>query len=154
MARRYPNPRLIKLHRSYTPAELARILCKHPNTIRNWVKDGLESFGDGRTVLISAASARAYLEGKRQLGRRRCPAGTLYCFNCKEPRRPAFDEVELHLDVAGRRKLTGLCSVCSAIMTQAVSAERLSQFRRILTVTPRTGSPTLLEGADPVDICD
>ena len=46
------NPRLAKLHRSYSINELAMILGVHKHTVRGWIKAGLPK-GDGtRPILI------------------------------------------------------------------------------------------------------
>jgi Helix-turn-helix domain len=153
MVRRYPNPRLAKLHRSYSTKELADLCGKHPNTIRNWQADGLEGFRDGRQCIFPGVEVRRFLEEKRTAGKRSCPAGMLFCFKCREPRSPAFDEVELATGANGRRMLTGLCSVCSSVMTQAVSAERLGAFRKIVNVTAKMTEQPLLEEPNAVDDC-
>jgi hypothetical protein len=34
---RYPNYRLVKIHRNYTVEEIARLLKVHKNTVRGWI---------------------------------------------------------------------------------------------------------------------
>ncbi|MGE0484834.1 MAG: hypothetical protein AB7Q81_11900 [Gammaproteobacteria bacterium] len=41
MRKRRPNPRLAKLHRSYTEEEVARLFDIHRNTVRACIKQGL-----------------------------------------------------------------------------------------------------------------
>ena len=38
MGKRHPNPRLIKIHRSYTVEEIAAVLGVHRNTVRQWIR--------------------------------------------------------------------------------------------------------------------
>jgi Helix-turn-helix domain len=52
---RHPNPRLVKIHRSYTVEEVARILQKHKNTVRAWIKQGLRPIDGRRPILNSRA---------------------------------------------------------------------------------------------------
>ena len=47
MAKRRPNWRLVKTHRTYTPEEAATALGKHVNTVRGWLKDGLRTIEIG-----------------------------------------------------------------------------------------------------------
>jgi hypothetical protein len=155
MPRRYPNPRLVKIHRSYSVAELAETLGKHRNTIRNWhKKDNLVGFYDGRQLFFHGTEARRFLEDMRVRGKQPCPPGMLLCFACKEARKPAFDEVELDYKTNGRRELTALCSACLGVMKQSVSAERLGKFRKILKVTTPPASTVLQENTEPIEDCD
>lgn len=142
MARRFPNPRLVKIHRSYSVRELAALLGKHPNTIRNWQATGLETFRNGREALAVGSEVRRFLEEKRNAAKRPCPPGSLFCFKCKKPRRPAFNEVELSHPLDCRSVLTGICPVCTRLMKQTVSEERLGLFRKIVEVTIRAGEDT------------
>jgi hypothetical protein len=41
MRKRHPNHRLVKIHRSYTVEEIAKLYVIHKNTVRRWVKSGL-----------------------------------------------------------------------------------------------------------------
>ena len=65
MGKRYPNPRLVKIHRSYTVEEVARLLGKHKNTVRNWVKNGLATIDDKRPMLILGPDLVAFLRACR-----------------------------------------------------------------------------------------
>jgi hypothetical protein len=50
---RHPNPRLVKIHRSYTVEEVARNLRKHKNTVRAWIKQGLRPIDGRRPTLFT-----------------------------------------------------------------------------------------------------
>jgi hypothetical protein len=52
MARHRINPRLVKIHLSYTVDEAARRLKTHKNTIRNWIKLGLPVIDGRRPALV------------------------------------------------------------------------------------------------------
>ena len=52
MAKRHPNYRLVKIHRSYTVEEAAGSLGVHKNTVREWVKVGLPT-SDGAPTSIN-----------------------------------------------------------------------------------------------------
>ena len=41
MGSRHPNPRLAKIHRSYSVEEIARLFRVHKNTVRAWLRQGL-----------------------------------------------------------------------------------------------------------------
>lgn len=129
MARRYPNPRLAKVHWIYTVRELARLLRKHPNTIRNWIRDGLKPIDRSRDILIRGSEVRGYLERKRTNGKTKCPPGTIYCFTCRSPKSPAADMVDFTPGPGGIGIVTALCPDCQTIMKQLVSRTRMRGFR-------------------------
>ena len=89
MAKRRPNARLIKLHRSYSVEDAARVLGVHKNTVANWLKNGLRAIDDRRPIVIQGRVLRTYLEERHRTRKKRCGHGELYCLRCRAPRRPA-----------------------------------------------------------------
>jgi hypothetical protein len=122
---RYPNPGLVKLHRPYTVAEVARLLDKHPRTILEWIKASLPIVDRHRPFLIRGRDLRAFLEARRASRRRPCPPGTLYCFGCREARRPALGLADFEPHEHGAGNLVALCETCGRIMRRRVNAARL-----------------------------
>jgi hypothetical protein len=57
MGKRHPNPRLVKLHRSYTVEQIARLFDIHKNTVRAWVKQGLQPIDGQRPALFHGPAA-------------------------------------------------------------------------------------------------
>lgn len=126
---RHPNPQRVKLHRSYNIDEAARVTGKHPQTIRTWInEDGLPIIDKRRPHLIRGRDLRAFLVARRVLKRRPCPRGTLYCFRCREPRRPAFNAAEYRPRAQGGGNVTALCSECGAVMCRCTSEARLGEI--------------------------
>jgi len=105
------NTNLAKLHRSYTVEEVARLFGVHRNTVRNWVKAGLEVIDDRRPLMIQGSVLRSFLKARREEARRRCPPGTLYCFRCRVPGPPA--QGVFYTPETGRAgMLRANCGVC------------------------------------------
>ena len=94
MAIQRANPQRVKKHRSYSVSELAACLDVHENTVSNWRKGGLQPLDGKRPVLFHGEAIRAFLKRQSASRKRPCPAGTLYCFKCREPRPPALGMVD------------------------------------------------------------
>jgi len=134
MTKRKANPRLVKIHRSYTVEEAARKLGVHKNTVRHWLKDGLHPIDKRRPLIIHGVTLKRFLEDRRRRGKRRCGMGELYCMRCRAPRAPAGDTVELH-DVKGRSlNLRGRCQQCGTVMHKRVSLAQLRKIKEVLKV--------------------
>ena len=61
MGARHPNPRLAKIHRSYSVEEIARLFNVHKNTVRNWLKQGLETIDGQRPTVVRGEKFAASL---------------------------------------------------------------------------------------------
>jgi len=110
------NPRVAKLHRSYTVEAAAARLGTHKNTIRNWLKAGLEAIDDSRPIMIKGAVLQAFLQRRNNAAKRPCPPGTLFCLKCREPREPALGMVDFVERDGGAGNLKALCGTCSTVM--------------------------------------
>src|ERR1035437_10726392 len=71
-AKRGPNHRLVKIHRSYTVEEIACLFGTHKNTVRAWVKTGLPTSDRKRPMLILGVDLAAYLKARRTKNKRPC----------------------------------------------------------------------------------
>ncbi len=75
MRKRHPNYRLVKIHRSYTVEEVARLFGTHKNTVRAWVRAGLPKCDGERPMLILGRDLAAYPEGAPDEKQTAMPAG-------------------------------------------------------------------------------
>ena len=74
MRKRRPNYRLVKIHRSYTVEEVARLFGTHKNTVRAWVKAGLPTCDSKRPTLVLGRDLAAYLQARRTKEQAALPA--------------------------------------------------------------------------------
>lgn len=140
MAKRHPNHRLVKLHRSYTVEEVAVMLGAHRNTVRHWLKNGLDVVDQRRPALILGTVLVTFLKDRRQSGKRPCKPGEIYCLRCREPRRPADDIVHYRPLNPDRGDLVGNCSACAAALYRRTSLVTLAQAAGDLQVwMPQAG---------------
>jgi len=134
MAKRRPNHRQVKIHRSYTVEEIARLLCVHKNTVREWVRIGLPTNDNQRPMLILGHSLAAFLKERQAKNKRPCQPGEIYCFRCRAPRFPAENWAEYQPETEIFGNLTAFCSVCDCIMNRRVSMAKLEQVRGKLDI--------------------
>ena len=151
MASKRANPRLIKLHRTYSVEEASDRLGVHKNTVRCWQAKGLRPVDDKRPVVFQGSVLRAFLEEQRRMAKRPCPPGTLYCFRCREPRAPALGMVEYAPRNARTGNLKALCNQCNGMMHRAASFTTLTvNFSGIaVTIIGGTGAHNLAASSSP-----
>jgi hypothetical protein len=120
------NPRRVKLHRNYTVGEAARLFHVHKNTVRGWLRSGLETIDDRRPTLIVGGKLSAFLHVRRERRRRRCKPGQLYCVRCRAPKASAGRTVEYLPITSDSGNLRGTCSDCGTHMYRRVSRQKLA----------------------------
>jgi hypothetical protein len=119
MSRRI-NPNRVKIHRSYTARELSDLLGVHKNTVTHWQRSDLRPIEKRRPYLFQGATVRAFLASRAKARKRPCPTGMLYCFKCREPRRPAPTSIEYIRKPTGAGNLRATCTACGTSMNRAV----------------------------------
>lgn len=138
--RRRADPRRIKINRAYTIEGAARTLSVHKNTVREWLKRGLDANDARRPTLILGRALRHFLEVRRAARKQPCAPGTIYCVRCRTPRRPAGDMVDFVPITAQTGDLRGICPVCEALMHRLVSLTKLDIVAAKLDVAFRSRS--------------
>ena len=149
MASKRTNPNRIKLHRSYSPGELAGLLDVHKNTVRQWQRDGLQPIDNRRPILFTGDTARAFLIARNASRKRPCLPGTIYCFRCREGRPPAgamADYVPMN-GVSGN--LRAICATCEIIMHRRARLAALPLTMPGIDVQIMEGVPRLVGQPSP-----
>jgi excisionase family DNA binding protein len=126
---RRPNPRAVKIHRSYTVEEAAGTLRVHKNTVRAWIKRGLPTIDSRRPILINGLDLFRFLTSERNKRKQRCAMGELYCVRCRAPKAPAGGMVDYLPITSAAGNLRGLCPDCDALIHRRVSLSRLHAIR-------------------------
>ena len=129
MRKRHPNHRLVKIHRSYTVEEIAKLFGIHKNTVRHWVKDGLATIDDKRPMLILGHVLVAFLQARRVKNKQTCKPGELYCVRCRAPKSPAGDMAEYSPITEKFGNLVAICPDCNSMMNRRVSLAKIGEFR-------------------------
>ena len=154
MPARRVDPRRIKLNRPYTVDDVVRALDVHPNTVRNWIGQGLPAFTSKRPTLILGSELREFLIARRKRAARPCSPGTLFCLKCRAASRPALGMVDFIAHSATGGNLKALCQTCGTVMHQAVARGAIALKMPGIDVQFREAEPRL-EGSAPSPLnCD
>ena len=134
-SKRYPNPRRVKIHRSYTVEEIARLLGKHKNTVREWLKAGLPSCDKKRPRLILGHHLASFLQTHRAKRKQPCRPGEIYCVRCRAPKLPAGDMADYVAITGTIGNLVAICPDCSSIVNRRVNLAKLGEVRGKIDIT-------------------
>ena len=122
----------IKQAVAYDVAEAARLLGVHRNTVRRWLREGLELIDDRRPLLIHGSHLKAFLSRRRQSRKRTCRRGEFYCFRCRAPRKPWGGTADVTFRTAKLASLLALCAECETPMYRAIRVADLPSLRSLI----------------------
>jgi excisionase family DNA binding protein len=118
--------RRVKIHRSYTVAELASKIGAHKQTVSRWIAAGLPTIDARRPYLIRGEDFRAFVKAREPL-RQKCRPGEFYCVGCRIPKRPAGDMADYVPRTASRGSLVGICPTCGRMIYRAVTRAKIGE---------------------------
>ncbi|MGY3558705.1 hypothetical protein ACVWXP_001974 [Bradyrhizobium sp. USDA 4463] len=145
MANRRHSAQRVKRLRTYNVREAAKVTGATPGTVRHWLKKGLHPVEGCYPTIIRGLDLIDFLKRRSTDRKQPCGPGRLYCLCCKEPRRPAFDEVEFWPDGPQLGSLRGLCPNCTGMMHRRTSMARITAAAGDLRISFPQGDPRLGE---------
>jgi hypothetical protein len=154
MGSRHPNPRLAKIHRSYSVDELAHLFKVHKNTIRSWLKLGLEAIDGLRPIVVRGDEIRRFLAERRARAKCACGPGRIYCLPCRAPKVPAGDMAECVASSNTNGTLRGICPDCDRMIYRAVNPQKIAAVRGHLDITVTPAESRIEETTRPCVNCD
>lgn len=155
MAKRRVNPNVVKLNRNYDITQLATCCGVHKNTVLNWREAGLEPIDSSKPILFHGSVVREFLKQRNAKRKKPCGLGRLYCFSCREPRRPALGFAEYVAVTARVGNLKACCEACGIVMHRKICRAELEAKMPGVEVQftdrqPRLiGSPSLSLNCNP-----
>jgi DNA-binding XRE family transcriptional regulator len=149
MANRKHSVCHLRRRRHYNVREAARAIGATPGTVRNWEKNGLEAVAGIYPTIFRGVDIIEFFARRKRARQQPCGPGRLFCFRCKIPQRPAFDEVEFWPDGPNSGKLRGLCPNCATTMNRRVSIAKLKSATGDLAVSMRCADTRLSETKIP-----
>lgn len=147
--KRHPNHRLVKIHRSYTVEEIAKVFGIHKNTVRSWLKNGLATVDDKRPMLIHGQDLSVFLQAKRTKHKRPCAPGEMYCVRCRAPKVPAGNMAEYKPITDTQGNLVAICPDCDAIMNRRANLSTLEKFHCQMGITIPQALEHIVESNQP-----
>lgn len=121
MVKRRQNPRLAKMHRSYTVDEVADLYRVAKNTVRHWIKQGLPTCDSKRPMLILGNELNNFHEKRRNKNKRPCLLDEIYCVRCRAPKKPAAGMVEYQAITPTSGNLVAICPDCETMIHRCIS---------------------------------
>jgi Helix-turn-helix domain len=154
MGARHPNPRLAKIHRSYSVEEMARLFNVHKNTVRAWFKQGLKPIDCRRPTVVRGEEIRRFLAERRARARRPSGPGRIYCLPCREPKVPAGKMAECIAVGTTTGTLQGICPDCGRMIYRRVNPQKIDAVCGDLDITITQAGTRIEETARPNVNCD
>ncbi|WP_430416298.1 helix-turn-helix domain-containing protein [Parasphingorhabdus sp.] len=143
------NPRLAKLHRSYSVFELANLLGVHRHTVREWLKKGLPKADDTRPVLILGSDFQSWWSKQRKKEKRPLQPGQFYCCKCRDAKAPALGMVEYAATNGTTGNLKAMCETCETVMHRRVRLTDIPAKMPNLDVRLTQAVPSIMERTNP-----
>ena len=144
---------LIKGTYLYEPSEIAKLFHIHRNTVRHWLKEGLNPIDDRRPVLVHGSDLKAFLARRQEGRRQKCAPGQFYCFRCRAPRTPWENLVDVAPHTETVAKLTAICCACETRMHRTIRRADLPKFTAAIE-QQSMASERLRDRADANVDCD
>jgi hypothetical protein len=154
MGYRHPNPRLAKIHRNYSVEDISRLYKIHKNTVRNWLRQGLEPIDDQRPTLIHGQELARFLTERRARSKQTCGPGRIYCLPCRAPKVPREKTAECIPIGETSGTLQGFCPDCNRMIYRRVNPKKLDSVRGDLDINVTQPRMRIRETNGPSLDCD
>jgi integrase len=119
--KRRPDYRKIRATKSYTISELAKATDREEATIREWIKDGLQTMDELRPTMLFGSVVRSWLREKWEKRRNPSPSDMMHCLHCKGSRQPLVGSVVIVPTGAGASRVSAVCLDCGSKMNRAMT---------------------------------
>jgi len=121
MTKSYKGIRL-KKHQVYSGEQLMSAYSVTPNTVSNWVKDGLKPSDGKKPYLFRGAAVEDFHKRKRLTVNKKLQPGQFQCWGCQTSVFPDVETVVDYFADNGRHMYTAVCPYCSTKL-QKISSE-------------------------------
>ena len=134
------STRRIKKDRLYTYQEAGDLMGVTGDTVRRWARLGLNVMTAAKPHYILGEALIAFVLEKQARRRLKPCLSTMYCFTCRERRKPLGVMVDYIPINETRGRLTGLCEVCEKSIHRFVGKASLVEFDGIYDIATQDKS--------------
>jgi hypothetical protein len=149
MANRKHSAQRVKKRLTYNVREAAKATGASPGTVRRWREAGLKPVEGSSPPFFRGVDIIDFLKRRAEARKQPCGPGRMFCFKCKAPKRPAFDEIEFRPSTPKSGRLTGLCPNCATVMHRRVSLAKLRAAAGDLKLSMQCADSRLGETSQP-----
>ena len=135
MQRKY-DYRLIRRHRPYTIASLAKLYQVSPGTVRAWInKHGLECAltSTERPQILDGKKTKAWMKQWQHSKKQKCRPDEMYCVRCKSPRPIVPDSFVILPSNTNKITAQGDCVECGLTLNSFNTRANIDELRRRFT---------------------
>jgi hypothetical protein len=134
--------------------DLCRLLKVHKNTVRNWLRQGLEAIDGQRPTLVRGEEVRRFLGDRSARSKQTCGPGRIYCLPCRAPKVPAAKIADCIQTTETIATLQGICPDCNRMIYRKLNPQKLQAVRGDLDVTVTRREARIEETTIPNVNCD
>ena len=132
MSRRIYPHRRVRYWYSYAIDEICELyedFNLHPQTVRKWVKQGLQTIDQGKPTLIYGYELILYLKRHNTANKRSTEFDQMFCMTCKDARPIFKNEIAVEQE-AQYLRVRGRCRECKGLMFQNYRLLDFAELRR------------------------
>jgi hypothetical protein len=133
---------------------MGRLFKVHKNTVRSWLKHGLEAIDGQRPTVARGVEVRRFLADRRARAKQTCGPGRIFCLPCRAPKVPALKMAECIVTSDTTGTLQGICPDCDRMIYRRVNPQKIGAVRGDLDITVTQAGPRIEETAKPHVNCD
>ncbi len=132
MSRRLYSHRLVRYWYSYTIEEICSLFAHlglHPQTVRSWIKAGLQTIDSGKPILIYGFDLIQFLRRKNDQNKCALAFSEMYCMRCKDARAVLGRKIAVDQN-SNFIKARGCCRECKTRMFKSFSLSTFPKIKR------------------------
>lgn len=144
-----PKWHAVKIHRSYTIDEAARVLGVCKATVSRWIKvKGLRVLDDRRPSLLLGRELIRFGKTQRK-PKQKCGLDQAYCLSCRTPKNAAFGQMEIVQANSKTANVRMQCQTCMSLMHKRFAWRDLSRISPLASVSSSQAHRHLIETNAP-----